>query len=709
VADAVDKILLEDDRRVASRDADFDPLTGEGSIGRREQVCISDFPGFPVMWLPASMLDNSFMRRLLQCRTIELFIRRWMKGSLDAGVPMERLRDKVIRQFIRLRIRHDFPFWAATYVWIRPKRAGSLVRLRLNYPQRLLADELERQRLAGLPIRIIVLKARQWGGSTCIQMYIAWLQLVHYRGASSAIEAHLNSAASNIQRMFRIMLDRYPSFLLHDAGEDYDPKENKYVGDSIVRNVIHVPSREFSIQVGSAMNPDSSRSFSISFAHCSEVAVWPDTPERTPSKLVNAVCGGILAEPGTLVAYESTATGEDNFFHDEYMAAKDARINGVEHLFHDFFIAWHQIENYRRPFASPQARREFAAALWKNRKQTEAPDDRHEPGQYLWWLWHHCRAPLDAIHWYVFTRTSYSDHADMANEFPSDDIEAFRHSGTNVFSLYDLDTMRRNVRSPRRQGELQGAAIKGARALEKLRFMADPNGQLSVWEEPEIFPDGRVTDRYLVCVDIGGRWAKADWSVICVIDRYWMAEGDGPAVVAQWAGHIDHDLLAYKAAQIAHWYDDAMLVIESNTLETRDPARSVDGDQSLFILDELKTVYDNLYARRQSPEDIREGRPRKYGFHTNTSTKPAIISHLIEVVRDDAYIERDEGTLDEMRTYQLNDGVYEAAPSHHDDRLMTRAIGLWVAMREMPMPHFAPHPQPSSSSSSVPATEATIV
>ena len=74
------------------------------------------------------------------------------------------------------------------------------------------------------------------------------------------------------------------------------------------------------------------------------------------------------------------------------------------------------------------------------------------------------------------------------------------------------------------------------------------------------------------------------------------------------------DLLAWKAAQIASFYDDALLVIESNTLETKDRDRVVDGNQAPFILNQIKEVYPNLYARKQSDEDIKEGKPVRYGF-----------------------------------------------------------------------------------------------
>lgn len=168
-----------------------------------------------------------------------------------------------------------------------------------------------------------------------------------------------------------------------------------------------------------------------------------------------------------------------------------------------------------------------------------------------------------------------------------------------------------------------------------------------------------------------------------------MMEDDKPSVVAQWYGHIDMDLLAWKAAQIATFYDNSLLVIESNTLETHDRERDVDGDQSSFILNQLHDIYPNLYARKQSDDDIKEGRPKKYGFHTNVATKPKVISTLVKVVREHLYIERDIRCLDEYTTYEKKpNGSFGAVLGKHDDLLMTRAIGLHICFYEMDYPQI---------------------
>ena len=350
------------------------------------------------------------------------------------------------------------------------------------------------------------------------------------------------------------------------------------------------------------------------------------------------------------------------------------------------FVSWFDIDQYSLEFESVDKRAEFALWLWVNRLRDSAVSDREEPGKYLWWLWE-IGATLEAINWYVIERAKYHDHGDIASEYPSDDVEAFVHSGARVFDKYNVDKLKKTCKPPKYIGDVYADNDTGKEAFHNIRFRKDGQGLLWIWAMPEVDPDEIVTDRYLTVVDIGGRSNKADWSVIAVFDRLFMAEGGKPVVVAQWYGHIDIDLLAWKAGQIAAFYDNALLVIESNTLETRDKERQVDGDQSQFVLNQLGGVYPNLYARSSPEDSIVEGKPVKYGFHTNINTKPMIISTLIKVVRETSYVERDERCLDEYITYEKKqNGSFGAIKGKHDDLLMTRAIGLHICCFEMPVP-----------------------
>ena len=279
----------------------------------------------------------------------------------------------------------------------------------------------------------------------------------------------------------------------------------------------------------------------------------------------------------------------------------------------------------------------------------------------------------------------------MASEYPSDDVEAFVNSGCAVFDKYSVEALRPAAKAPARYvGDIYAYGDEGEDALRDLRFKADSQGLLWVWNLPDpVNPNDpeEVTNRYITVVDVGGRSHKADWSVIVVFDRLLMIDGGKPSVVAQWYGHIDMDLLAWKAAQIAAFYDNSLLVIESNTLETHDKERNVDGDQSAAILNQIKDIYPNLYARKQSEDAIVQGLPVRYGFHTNVATKPMIISTLVKVIREGLYVERDKRCLDEYLNYEKKpNGSFGAKQGTHDDLLMTRAIGLHICFYEMELP-----------------------
>ena len=161
--------LILDDLRRRCRDRDYDPGTGTGCIGKR--VAVLDYRHRQVL-VPASMKADTDYR-----------------PDLDKSA------------WQRLRCRHDFEYWCAKCVTSKDKTAGKEGPFILNAPQRRVAAILESDRLAGQPLRLILLKARQWGGSTLVQMYMAWIQSCHRHNWNSLICAHVKDTASGIRGM----------------------------------------------------------------------------------------------------------------------------------------------------------------------------------------------------------------------------------------------------------------------------------------------------------------------------------------------------------------------------------------------------------------------------------------------------------------------------------------------------------------------------
>lgn len=692
--DPIEDILAEDTRRLNAINIRFDPISGRGSTGRRFHLAVS---GLVSAWLPVTMQSDPTVASLIKAGSVDAMLQNECHRR-----PTQRDRERFAARFDRLRMLHDFPYWAATRAYIKDKRGGDDVLFLLNRPQRKFVERLEQMRLEGRPIRLILLKARQWGGSTCSQLYMAWLQLMHRSGLNSLIIAHQSVGSEEIKDMFDRMINRYPVELLHDPGEEFPENERRVEGVGKSRTIFRVPARNCKIKVGTAERPDSCRGGDYSLVHCSEVGIWRKTLGKTPEQILRSACSGVLLQPMTMIVYESTANGTGNFFHREYEAAKRGQSQ-----FEAMFVSWFEIDQYSLPLSDEQ-KRDLARSLWEGREVEAAPNDRCQPGKYLWWLWQQ-GATLEAIAWYVSERSKYSDHGLMASEYPSDDVEAFVHSGARVFDKYRVENLRSGCRSPLVRGEIDvpGACdysgrylsdSERARLLRNVEFSELSSGGWQIWSLPDRASDVRISDRYVTVVDVGGRSARADWSVIVVFDRAPMLEGHGPEVVAQWRGHTDFDILAWKAALASMFYDEALLVIESNTLETRDPDRDTDGDQSNFILNRLRDVYPNLYARPQSEEDVNRRAPARFGFHTNVATKPMIIATLVKIIREGLYVERDETCLDEFLTYERRqNGSFGAIAGAHDDLLMTRAIGLHICFHELDAPRRATRPRAASS------------
>ena len=181
---STDPIAAENRRRNHLLDAPYCPATGRGCRGERTAVKTS---GGETLHLPRTMLADPGWNPAL------------------TGIALERLR-----------LRHDFEFWAWRCVKIKDKISARDVPFTLNRAQRRLLDVFERQRLAGEPIRVILLKSRQWGGSTLTQIYMAWLQIVHRRNWHSLICAHVKDTAAVIRAMYAKLLENYPEELWED-------------------------------------------------------------------------------------------------------------------------------------------------------------------------------------------------------------------------------------------------------------------------------------------------------------------------------------------------------------------------------------------------------------------------------------------------------------------------------------------------------------
>ena len=644
----IEKFTDENKKRNALLDGPYNPVTGEGGPLERQEVAFADRES--PLFLPVGMLNVPWVNFLASFRSLS-----------DASAALHMKPEEILFTLSEERFKHDFEFWAATTARIKPKTGGDFIPFFLNRPQRKVHAVTWKQVLNREPVRQILLKSRQFGGSTYYQVFMGYIQVIHKTNWNSLVAAHLNQSATNIRHMFSTLARYYPKGL----ASNFTIK-----GFENTSNIKIIPERNCKITIGSIETPDSVRADDVAMAHLSEIGLWKKTEGKSPEDLCQSILGTIPTVPWSVYVLESTAKGVGNFFHRSWQNAVSGK-NGLTPV----FIPWMEDPKNRVPFRS----KEEMVSLINTLSDYEL---------YLWQL----GATLEGISFYRFKlREMNGDGWRMKSEFPSTPQEAFQSTGQRVFAPSYVAAVRQDCTGPVFKGEVFARARRGKEALDKVRFEETREGNLWVWAMPDLTE--KIENRYCAFADIGGRTRKADYSALKIFDRYWMLDGGSPEVAAVWHGHLDQDLFAWKCAQICKMYGNALLAVEVNSLKKE----KTEGDHFLTVLDEIAPYYRELYIRNDF-EKVGDGYVPKYGFQTNVKTKGLIINSLNAAARERMmkdsgqdegyyYIERDLRAADEMDWYEVKpDGTLGAVEGEHDDLVIVTAGGVWLATKFMKPP-----------------------
>lgn len=685
----IDRLIEENARRRDEIFGDYDPLTGVGcyDYAHRVKVSIPDF-FIPTMYVPKKCTTSLLYKNVLACGSIRDFITDyWQKEYKEGTAETMRLVALVSFELCRVRFREDPEFAMYLTDKIEDKTTGDMIRFRLNYPQRRLLATFEDMRTSGMAIRVIILKARQWGGSTLTQLYIKWMQDYHHDGWNAIILSQVKGTSKKIKAMYRKALESQPGWTIGQPGVRlrFSPYENS-PDDFIVTDGTKALRRS-TLTVASFDTFDSVRGSNFHCAHYSEVAYWKKTPEHDPEGVISSISAGIRNQADNIEVFESTGRGASGFFYDKCQLAMNPDNNDAYRF---LFIPFYIIEN---DMERVEDERGFARWLLENKDSSSCPRGYRETGKYFWRMWEK-GACFDAINWYRNFRNKFKTHAFAATEAPLDEEEAFRNSGNLVFNPYSIADMRKQyVKRPLYYADIVLRGNRGGQMLRDshVKIRDDGGGEMKIWSVPNNNVL-HIRNRYVVSVDIGGKSETADYTVMTVIDRKGMMPtmNGRMSVAARWRGHCRHDVLAWKAAALARYYDNALLVIESNTAD-RERGSNTEGDHFGTIIEEIADYYDNLYQRGASSEDVSDKPLGKYGFQTNKITKGWLIDNLEACVDDMLWEEPDAEMYHELRIYERKPdgrlGNIEGA-GNHDDVLMSTAIGLWVSATEMEKPEW---------------------
>lgn len=495
---------------------------------------------------------------------------------------------------------------------------GRVIPLALNEPQSRLYEQVKELRRLGIPVRIVVLKARQMGFSTVISAMVFWVAATA-RNVMALIMAHVDDASSNLFAMVKRYYDNLPA-PVKPARKASNAKELVFAssGEDGPRGM------DSAIRVAKAGGHGVGRSFTFRVAHLSEFAFWPGNK----LDILNGIMQAVPDKAGTMVFIESTANGFDQF-KDLWDEAVAAWSRGERDGWCPFFAAWHEMKEYRRKVPPGFKRTEEEETL----AQTYGLDDE----QLAWRRW-------------CIKVNCGGDAKRFKQEYPASPEEAFLASGSCWFNQEAIVLQKERSRDACRARGRFVYAYDGV-TVSNIRWQDDPEGCIRIYREPGL----RVP--YVIggdtAGDSGGEWS--DFFAGHVLDNL---TGQQAAVLH---GKMDEDEYARQIYCLGAWYNWALVAVETNF--STHPTKELE-----------RLRYPRMYVREVA--DTFTGRTKKaHGFQTTGVTRPVITAQLQEAMRDEPHLVEDGDTLMEMLSFAKNErGRPEALPGKHDDLVMALAI-----------------------------------
>lgn len=522
----------------------------------------------------------------------------------------------------------DLRLYSQSFLKIRDK-GGRIVPLRFKPAQVRLYEIIKDRQAAGLPVRLIILKARQLGFSTECEAEIFRAASTNF-GINALIVAHRDDSTSNLFKMSKLFYEQLPAQLrpmiknknaqeLSFENPTKDPEEKA-----------NNPGLRSRIRCVTAGGGGIGRSDTLQLVHCSEFAFWPGDKMSTLLGIMQAV----PAAAGTFVAIESTANG-----FEEFHALWEMAVSGESDWIPVFF-PW-----YEEPDYTVKPPPDFVLTPEEERiKAAYSLSD----GQMAWRR-------------QTVKNNCGGDERLFRQEYPASPEEAFITTGRPVFDNEKILARLAQIREPVRVGtftyDYDGISISN------IKFTDDPRGDVAIYSEvKEGYP-------YVLGGDTAGD--GSDWFVGQVLDN---TTGAQAAILRQ---QYDEDEYARLMYCLGRYYNDALIGVETNY--STHPERELE-----------RLRYPKLYIRERM-DTFGTVIAKSFGFDTNSSTRPVLIAELVAVVRDTPELICDRTTLKEMLVFAKNEnGRSEAMTGEHDDCVMALGIAHMIRAQQDTNPVKAP-------------------
>ncbi len=498
-----------------------------------------------------------------------------------------------------------------SFLNIRTKE-GKIVPFKLNTPQNKLYGVIKGINARGIPIRVIILKARQMGFSTLTEALIFHKTAVT-KNERSLVVAHTDDATSNIFKMSKLFYETLDD-PVRPMKRSSNAKELIFENPSkIEKERLENPGLRSLLKVATAGGHGIGRSATYNNVHLSEYAFWTGDKRDT----LNGILQTVPDLPGTMVIIESTANG-----FDEFKEEWDRAVSG-ESGFVPVFFAWHEMSEYRRPYDG------FDLTDEEKELKSRYKLDNEQIAWRRWCIANNCGGNVQLFN----------------QEYPGCPDDAFISTGDCYFDKAKVIARRNDDIKPLRRFTFTYKKVGSM--LTDIKAIDDDQGYISIFEEPKKgYP-------YVLGGDTAGE--GSDYFAGQVLDN---TTGKQVAVLH---GRLDEDYYAEQMVCLGYMYNTALIGVEINF--STHPQKVIES-----------LSYPRMYMREVF--DDATGRLKKaFGFQTTSRTRPHILAELKEAMRDDPSMLSHFETLGEALTFCKNEhGRTEALPNKHDDLIMALAI-----------------------------------
>ena len=526
------------------------------------------------------------------------------------------------------------PKWFMENLLYIVDKRGKLIKFKLNQEQEEMLEYMMFCLNNDMPIRLILLKARQIGATTFFTAFGFWLTTMKRNQVYGIIAHRMDSAESifeknkifynNLEPAFRPQTTQFST-----EGITFDKKNGKGNNSKIIFATV---------------SEDVYRGRTLTYRHESERAFWQPSIQAVDNSLGST----IAYNSGTIVVRESTANGY-NFFKDDW----DRAVAGISE-FKTFFFGWQHHAEYQ--MAVPK---DFKLT----REEAKIQERFNVTNEQLMWR----RFQIDGQY--------KGNPAWFAQENPMTPEEAFVAAGSGVFDAETIIEGYNNCKEPIREIDVESYPT-----FEKIK----------IWEEPEVIveqvyakktkwsdelqkyeyidtdlllEEKKYKTPYTIGADTSGM--GADFNQAVVINNI------TKRMVASYSKkNIGEEFFALILIEMAKLYNDAMIVPEVNFSHEICNYIIKEGYERLLYVTENLARQDNKISGVE------------YGWKTTTRTKPQMISGLRAKLTSDPTLIPDKDFWYEAEYYIIEDiekNIMNAASGHRDDKIIATAIAQYAS------------------------------